>query len=137
VYDMIADVTRMGEWSPECRGCEWDEGAGPFVGAGFSGKNVDPTHEWQTHSQIVAAERGQEIAWVVDITSVRWTYTFTPAEGGTRVTESWEFPPAAFAKLHELFGDQADARIVSRTEMAHKGIPVTLAALKKSAESTQ
>jgi Polyketide cyclase / dehydrase and lipid transport len=112
VYDMIADVTRMGEWSPECRSCAWEDGA-------------------------VAAERGQQLAWVIDVSTVRWTYAFEPAEGGTLVTESWEFPPSAFDKLHELFGDKADERIAYRTETAHKGIPVTLGALKKSAESAQ
>ena len=27
VYDLISDVTRMGEWSPECYRCEWLDGA--------------------------------------------------------------------------------------------------------------
>ena len=38
VWDLIADVTRMGEWSPETTGCEWIEGAdGPRVRAPFMG----------------------------------------------------------------------------------------------------
>ena len=35
LYEMVSDVTRMGEWSPVCRECWWDEGAGPHVGAWF------------------------------------------------------------------------------------------------------
>ena len=27
VYALISDVTRMGEWSPETRSCEWLDGA--------------------------------------------------------------------------------------------------------------
>jgi Polyketide cyclase / dehydrase and lipid transport len=27
IYDLIADIARMGEWSPECYKCEWLDGA--------------------------------------------------------------------------------------------------------------
>ena len=36
VYDLVADMPRMGEWSRECSTVEWIEGAtGPAVGARF------------------------------------------------------------------------------------------------------
>ena len=40
VYELVADITRMGDWSPECYHCEWTKGAtGPAVGARFKAKN--------------------------------------------------------------------------------------------------
>jgi hypothetical protein len=40
VYALVADLTRMGEWSPECQRVEWDERAtGPAEGATFTGYN--------------------------------------------------------------------------------------------------
>ncbi len=33
LYALVSDVTRTGQWSPICRECWWDEGAGPEVGA--------------------------------------------------------------------------------------------------------
>ena len=40
VYDLVTDVTRMGEWSPENEGGEWlDAARGPVVGARFRGRN--------------------------------------------------------------------------------------------------
>jgi hypothetical protein len=39
------------------------------------------------------------------------------------------------ARFHERFGPDAEAQIASRTEAAHRGIPVTLAALKQAAEA--
>ena len=36
LYDLVADVTRTGEWSPVCKACWWDEGDGPQVGAQFT-----------------------------------------------------------------------------------------------------
>ena len=86
-------------------------------------------------AQVVAADRGREFAFVVGGAWVRWGYTFTAADGGTRVTESWEFLPDGITRFHDRFGDDAETQIANRTEAAHRGIPVTLAALKKAAEA--
>ncbi|TFV58081.1 SRPBCC family protein [Mycobacterium sp. PS03-16] len=135
VYALVSDVTRMGEWSPQCRACWWDEGAGPRVGAWFTGRNETPERTWETRSQVVAAEPGREFAWEVNNGWVRWGFTMEPVDGGTRLTESWRFPPRGIAGFHERFGDDAEAQIATRTEAAHRGIPVTLAAIKKTAEA--
>ena len=40
IYEMVADLPRMGEWSPECQSVEWEGGAaGPAEGARFVGHN--------------------------------------------------------------------------------------------------
>ena len=135
LYDMVSDVTRMGEWSPVCKTCWWDDGGGPRPGAWFTGRNETPDRTWETRSQVVAADRGREFAFVVGGSWVRWGYTFAPVDGGTQVTESWEFLPDGIARFHNRFGSDAPAQIASRTEDAHQGIPATLAALKKAAES--
>jgi Polyketide cyclase / dehydrase and lipid transport len=135
LYDMVADVTRMGEWSPVCRTCWWDEGDGPRPGAWFTGRNVLPERTWETRSQVVAADRGREFAFKVGGAWARWGYTFAAEDGGTRVTESWEFLPAGITRFHDRFGDDAEVQIASRAEAARTGIPITLAALKKTAES--
>jgi hypothetical protein len=135
LYDMVSDVTRMGEWSPVCRACWWDDGDGPRPGAWFTGRNELPERVWETRSRVVAAERGREFAFVVGGSWVRWGYTFTPVDGGTEVTESWEFLPAGIARFHARFGDAAESQIADRAEAARSGIPRTLAAIKKTAES--
>jgi hypothetical protein len=135
LYDMVADVTRMGEWSPVCKACWWEDSGGPKLGAWFSGRNEMPERTWETRSQVVAADRGREFAFAVGGSWVRWGYTFTAVEGGTRLTESWEFLPDGIARFHNRFGSDAQAQIVYRTENARQEIPVTLAAIKKAAES--
>jgi hypothetical protein len=135
LYDMVSDVTRMGEWSPVCQACWWDEGDEPRVGAWFTGRNELPERTWETRSQVVAADRGREFAFAVGGSWVRWSYTFAPVAGGTQVTESWVFLPDGIARFHERFGPDAEAQIVDRSEAARRGIPVTLAALKKAAEA--
>jgi hypothetical protein len=135
VYDMVADVTRMGEWSPICKACWWDDGDGPRVGAHFMGRNELPERTWETRSEVVAADRGREFAFVVEPTTTRWGYTFTPVGGGTEVTETWEFPPTAAEVFRQRFGDDAQAQMDNRSETAKSGIAATLAAIKQIAEA--
>jgi hypothetical protein len=134
LYDMVADVTRMGAWSPVCKACWWEDGGGPHVGATFTGRNELPERTWEMTSEVVAADRGREFAWVVQPTGTRWGYTFTPVDGGTEITESWEFPPRAFEVLSERFGDDTPAQVANRQELARTGMPATLAAIKRTAE---
>jgi hypothetical protein len=135
LYDMVSDVTRMGEWSPVCQACWWDDGDGPRAGAWFTGRNELPERTWETRSQVVAADRGREFAFEVNSGWVRWGYTFTAVDSGTQVTESWEFLPAGIAGFHDRYGNGAEAQIANRTAAAHQGIPATLAAIKKAAEA--
>src|SRR5580704_6067419 len=70
---MVSDVTRMGEWSPVCKACWWDDGPGPSAGAWFTGRNELPGRDpWETRSQVVAAVPGEEFAFVVGGTWTRW-----------------------------------------------------------------
>ena len=135
LYAMVSDVTRTGEWSPVCRACWWDEGDGPRVGAWFTGRNETPQKTWETRSRVVAAQPGHEFAWEVNDGWVRWGFTFDPVDGGTRLTESWVFLPAGLAGFRERFGADADSEIAQRSEAAHRGIPQTLAAIKRAAEA--
>jgi hypothetical protein len=135
LYDLVSDVTRVGEWSPECRACWWDEGAGPKVGDWFSGRNEADGQTWETKSQVAVADRGKEFAFLVGGSYVRWGYTFTPVDEGTELTEWWEPLPDGIAFFKQTFGDQAEAMMAARTESAHRGITASLAAIKKIAES--
>jgi len=48
LYDMVSDVTRMGEFSPVCTACWWDDADGPRAGAWFTGRNEVPGRTWET-----------------------------------------------------------------------------------------
>jgi hypothetical protein len=135
VYDLVSDVTRTGEWSPVCRACWWDEGAGPQPGAWFTGRNEQGGRTWETRSQVTAAERGREFTFLVGGAWVRWSYRLEAVPGGTRLTEEWEFLPAGIERFRQNYGADAQAQIDQRTAAAHEGIPQTLAAIRQAAES--
>jgi hypothetical protein len=104
LYDLVSDITRMGEWSPENVGGTWLGGAtGPKVGARFRGTNRRGWRRWSTSCRIVAADPGSRFAFdvtVVVVPASRWTYEFQPDADGTLVTETWtDRRPSWFAHL--------------------------------------
>jgi uncharacterized protein YndB with AHSA1/START domain len=94
VWDLLADVTNTGSWSPECIRTAWlDEPHGARPGARFSGHNRVPGGpEWTVTCVITEASRPHSLAWAVlddddDTQSVehpssRWRYDLDPAAGG-------------------------------------------------------
>jgi hypothetical protein len=97
IYDLVADLPRMGQWSPECRGVEWEAGVSvPAEGARFVGHNRGgPLNlmRWSRHGRVLVADPGRQFAFVTEEgghESTVWRYRFEPVDGGTRVTESYE-----------------------------------------------
>ncbi len=97
LYDMVADLPRIGEWSPECERVDWEgEVAVPVEGTTFTGHNaVGPGRRirYSRHGRVVAAERGKEFTFITDEggrESTLWRYRFEPTAGGTKVTEGYE-----------------------------------------------
>lgn len=135
LYDMISDLPRMGEWSPENHGGEWVGGAtGAAVGARFRGRNVLRWRRWSTISTIETADPGERLAFTVSvagITGARWTYEFTASGDGTDIVERWE--DLRVAPLRAISGLLSGAQ--DRADHNLDGIKQTLAALKRSAET--
>jgi hypothetical protein len=96
IYVLVADLPRMGDWSPECRQVEWVDGSdGPAEGATFIGHNQGGPGglmKWSRRGRVLSAEPGREFAFVTEEggrESTEWRYRLEPEEGGTRVTESY------------------------------------------------
>jgi uncharacterized membrane protein len=97
VYDLVADMSRMGEWSPECQRVDWtDDSDGPVPNATFVGHNRGGPFglmKWTRRGRVLTADRGHEFAFVTEEggrESTLWRYRFEPAGDRTRVTESYE-----------------------------------------------
>ena len=127
VWDMVADVTRMGEWSPETHRATWIDGAtGPAVGARFRGDNHVGPIKWSTTPTVTAARRGEEFAF--DTGSTRWRYEFHGVDGGCEVIESFE------THWNPVF--DGFTRLTLRDRTLVRGMHKTLARLKAAAESS-
>jgi uncharacterized protein YndB with AHSA1/START domain len=134
VYAMLTDVTRMGQWSPECVKAEWVGGAtGPAVGARFKGHNkLNWLVRWSSTPTVKVADPGKEFTFETGKPGkeqTRWTYRFAPKDGGTELTESFEaLTYSAFQKL--------TANPEKRTEKLVTDIQQTLERIKLAAEGS-
>jgi hypothetical protein len=137
LYDLVSDVRRMGEWSPECRRCEWIDGAtGPAVGARFKGSNAHGHAQWSTTTKVVAAESGREFAFVTghlgrDMT--KWSYLFEPSANGTVITESFEM--LRDVPWYFRLGDRFLMGVKDRRADLEKNMAETLQRLKVASEN--
>ena len=134
VYEIVADVTRIGELSPVCKAAWWDEGSTPREGAWFTGRNeAEGRDPWERRCEIVIAEPGRAFGWVAggrEEGVAEWTYRFRPVDQGTEVEESWRI--LRMVDRLSALGDEVLNGLKTSTE---SGIEATLANLKKIAES--
>jgi hypothetical protein len=84
---------------------------------------------------VIAADRGRQFGWLVGDHYVRWLYSMQAEGTGTRLTEAWEFLPNGIQLFQDRYGDDAPNQIAVRTDLAHRGISATLAAMKRIAEA--
>jgi hypothetical protein len=131
VWQLVADITRMGEWSPECRRAEWESGAnGPVIGAHFRGYNRAGSFEWDAPCIVTECEPGKlfgfEVPRGADVVTT-WRFELTPVGPGTRLTESFDAP------LINVEG--ARSNFEGRYEMLVKAIGKTIANIKAAAEA--
>lgn len=116
VYALTSDVTRTGEWSPECHRCKWVNGTtGPVVGARFRGYNRYRWLRWSRLNEVLATDPGREFAlkvlpdWMNKDSSI-WRYRLEAQERGTRVSESTEVLewPGLFVRVLTLLARRND-----------------------------
>ena len=135
VWDMVSDVTRMGEWSPECTGGRWiGKHRAPVVGARFVGFNRRGWARWATTCEVVEAEPGRSFAFRVRETGVVWGYRFEPDGDGTVVTETRD-NRGARTWLVRLAGPFVGG-MESHAEELREGMRQTLDRIKAAAEVT-
>ena len=134
VFAAVTDVTRIGEWSPECIGCRWvGDATGPTVGARFEGDNVASLgpvtlKRWTTTSEVVAFEPNAVFEFVAE-GHTTWRYVFVDTSDGAVVTESFSFPPyTGWQKW--VYG-----RLANRPKSMVAGMHATLDRLKRTLET--
>jgi len=136
VWAMVADVTRMGEWSPETKGAVWLKGATTATpGASFRGTNRNGKKQWETTATIIAADPGKTLSFkvtaVAGVKVSEWRYDFDDTESGCRVTETWIDRRNGLTKV---LGKPISG-VDDREEHNKAGMVETLSRLKAAAEA--
>ncbi len=134
IFAAIADITRIGEWSPECTSGRWVSGAtGPAVGAKFEGDNKAVVagitmKKWTTTSEVTACVPGEVFEFVAEGFTT-WRYELQPDGAGTKVTESFSFDAS------KGFQGFLYEKVMRRSSSMTKGMQRTLDQLKASLSS--
>lgn len=131
VWELISDLRRMPEWSPQCR---WMKPFGP-VRQGTRTLNLNRRNRmvWPTTCTVVEIVPDRKLAFRVDTNNTIWSYELEPAGEGTRVIESRhaENGVTAFSNLSvkALFGgtDKFEHELLD-------GMNASLARIKAAAE---
>ena len=134
VWELVSDLPRMGEFSPENTGGSWQRGAsGPAVGAVFRGANQAGRRRWSTRCTVTRCVPGQAFAFAVHAGGMpvaAWSYDLTPTEQGCTLTETWQDRRSGLMSwLGRLTTGVAD-----RTGFTATSIEQTLANVKARAE---
>ena len=140
LYDIVSDVTRTPELSPEILSCRWVRGAtGPAVGARFRAVNtLGRGRSWPNWPVVVTADPGREFA--ISRTeplagTLEWRYRLVPDGPRTRVLESYTVtrPPTRlfYWMLEHVM------RIEDRAHDLRTGMTTTLDRLAVVAEQEQ
>ena len=132
VWDVVADLRRMGERSPQCKKMLILRGP---VRAGTITVNLNNRGPlwWPTTSKVTRFERERVLAFHVPINGTTWTYELEPTATSTRLTESRrvKVPGKAISNflINRFMGG------VPRFEAElQRGIEETLARIKAEAE---
>ncbi|GAA1247478.1 SRPBCC family protein [Oryzihumus leptocrescens] len=132
VYDLVADLPRMGDWSPECEKVTWRGGATEAAkGAEFIGHNRAGSIRWVTQGRVVSAERGRNLAFEITFGPMpvaRWEYFIVPTAHGCTVVEEWTDRRPGWYRV------PADKAFGPRLKTNRRGIHKTLENLKRAAE---
>jgi hypothetical protein len=94
VWEVVRDVTRVGEWSHECVGVRWLDGAvAAEPGARFRGRNRAGVFRWGRVCEIVRAEP-YELVWRTVSTalfpdSTEWAIRLRPTGEGTAIEQTF------------------------------------------------
>jgi hypothetical protein len=94
VWNVVRDVTRVGEWSHECIGVAWLGGATEAIsGARFRGRNKQGIFRWGRVCEIVTAEP-HELVWRTVPTafypdSTEWRIRLHRAGNSTDIEQSF------------------------------------------------
>jgi hypothetical protein len=137
VWELISDITRMGEYSPEVLEAEWLRGAtGPALGARYRGhvKRNERGPTYWTVCEVTDCVPGEVFEFAVMMGHRRintWRYELRAATGGgVDVTESFRLIESPLAKVYWALGG------FLRVRRNRRDMRTTLERIKAVAEAT-
>ncbi len=134
VWSIVSDLTRMGEWSPQCRKT-LVFGGDVKLGTRTVNINRQGFKVWPTQGKVVRFTPGKEIAVRIVENHTVWSFQITPNADGVTLTERRELPDGTTTPLSRFLVKVALGGNEGFEKNLRRGIAETLAKIKAAAES--
>lgn len=133
VWAIIADLQRMGEWSPQCKKMKV---IGGTVREGAKTLNINRKGllVWPTTAKVVRFEPNKSVAFRIAENRTIWSYNIEATETGTKLTERREAPTGTSQVSQFLVKTVFGGNDSFEVELV-KGMNATLERVKKEAEA--
>lgn len=133
VWAVVADLKRMGEFSPQCR--RMTVLGGP-VGVGTKTVNINRKGllVWPSTAKVLTFEPGRELRFRVNENRTIWSFVLEPIDGGTRIVQRREAPTGT-SKISKILINLAMGGADSFDDDMVVGMNATLAKLKNAVET--
>jgi uncharacterized protein YndB with AHSA1/START domain len=132
VWEVVGDVGRMPEWSPELRRLVVLGSRPVAVGSRLWGVNRRGWVAWPTRSVVTRLEPAVAVAWRTRESGATWTYELTGTATGTRLTGRRDLPSYSFGT--SFLGPVIGGAAAHDRELAD-GIRTTLTRIKETCEA--
>lgn len=133
VWAIVADLQRMGEWSPQCKKMKV---IGGTVREGAKTFNINRKGllVWPTTAKVVRFEPNKSVAFRIAENRTIWSYELEPSATGTKLTERREAPTGTSKVSQFLVKTVLGGNDSFEIDLV-KGMNATLKRVKNEAEA--
>ena len=136
VWALLADFSRMPDWSPELVRMVPLKSGGLRVGQWYLGVNRRRAAVWPTRSVVSMLEPGRAVAWDTTSSGARWIWELSPVDDGAATRVVHRRPvPRRITVLSKVFAPLALGGSEGHADELEEGMAHTVARLKAAAEA--
>ena len=151
-WELVTDIERIGEFSPECIAARWIGGAsGPSAGACFEGTNrvtdeaINSEYIWIRPCTVTTTQPPERFSYTVGdrydgTPATCWDIEIELTATGCRITQRFHHLPRGLSGVRQRADDdpaQAEAIVNARVQGLSNGMTQTLQRMKRLLESTE
>jgi uncharacterized protein YndB with AHSA1/START domain len=134
VWELLCDLSRMPDWSPELVRMVPLKPGGLRVGQWYLGINRRKGVVWPSRSVVAVLEPGRSLAWDTRTSGARWIWELIPDGDRTRVVHRRPVP-RALTGVSKLFASGFLGGTDSHADELEDGMTLTVSRLKAAVEA--
>jgi uncharacterized protein YndB with AHSA1/START domain len=135
VWDLLTDLSRLPDWSPELVRMLPLKRGGLRTGQWYLGITRRKAVVWPTRSVVAVLEPGRSLAWDTRSSGARWIWELAPAGASTHVVHRRPVP-SSLTGLSKVFAAAFLGGTEGHADELEEGMARTVARMKAAAEAS-